>query len=251
MIIWTHPCFGGLNMSEMLRLRMRSLLAAEDVLETFQYRGAHFLCQTPSLNDLNSDLLASEHRSTMSLENLEVHVPHRTPHITQAPISSYLYTLRHVKPDHITYQWAVNTLHALIALHDIAPASDEHQATIITLVNRFRLASQALLKSEQGKKLFKYDKLYLWLWEQLPQSQISLEDFIKQLYQLDNSGTLDTFQFNLIRDLRRAYQYVLNLSPKKSGHANASPKKLEHYPLDDSDHLLMMQELPTSIPIRS
>ncbi|MCK8639475.1 hypothetical protein M1L59_01890 [Acinetobacter schindleri] len=238
-------------MSEILRLRMRSLLAAEDVLETFQYMGAHFLCQTPSLNDLNSDLLASEHRSTMSLENLEVHVPHRIPHITQAPISSYLYTLRHVKPDHITYQWAVNTLHALIALHDIDPASDEHQATIITLVNRFRLASQALLKSEQGKKLLKYDKLYLWLWEQLPQSQISLEDFIKQLYQLEHSGTLDTFQFNLIRDLRRAYQYVLNLSPKKSGHANASPKKLEHYPLDDSDHLLMMQELPTSIPIRS
>lgn len=238
-------------MSEMMRLKMRSLLVAEDVLETFRYMGAHFLCQTPSIEDLNVDLLAYTDRHTMSLENLEVHLPHRAPHLTQAPISSYLYALRHLKTDHIAYQWAVNTMHALIALHHIAYAADEHQATIIILVTRFRLASQALFKSEQGKKFSKYDKLYLWLWDQLPQAQISLENFIQQLSALEHSGSLTTFQFNLIRDLRRAYQYVLNASPKKAGHSNSVQKKLEHYPLDDSDHLLMVQELPTSSTIRS
>ena len=85
----------------------------------------------------------------------------------------------------------------------------------------------------------------------MPQAQISLEDFIQQLSALEHSGTLTTFQFNLIRDLRRAYQYVLNASPKKAGHSNSVQKKLEHYPLDDSDHLLMVQELPTSSTTRS
>lgn len=235
-------------MNEMLRWRMRSLLVAEDVLETFQYMGAHFFCHPPSIHGLNPDILTSANCDGRSLEHLDVL---RAPHLTQAPISSYLYALRHVKADHIAYQWAVNTLHALIALHRISATSNEHKATIITLVTRLRLASQALFKSEQEKKLSKYDKLYLWLWEQLPQSQISLEDFIQQLYQLEHSGTLITFQFHLIRDLRRAYQYVLNSSPKKAGHSNSSPKKLEHYPLDDSDRLLIVQELPTSTPIRS
>lgn len=241
-------------MSEMMRLKMRSLLGAEDVLETFRYMGAHFLCQMPSIEDLNSDLLAplsAAHRENVSLQDLKEHLPHRAPHLTQAPISSYLYTLRHLKTDHIAYQWAVNTLHALIALHRIGHASDEHQATIIILVTRLRLASQALFKSEQGKKLSKYDKLYLWLWEQLPQAQIRLEDFIQQLSALEHSGSLTTFQFNLIRDLRRAYQYVLNASPKKAGHTHSVQKKLKLYPLDDSDHLLMLQELPTSSTTRS
>ncbi|WP_216937794.1 hypothetical protein [Acinetobacter sp. BY484] len=241
-------------MSKIRRSKMRWLLNAEDVLETFQYMGAHFLCQIPSIEDLNSDLLAplsSAHRDSVSLQHLKEHMPHRTPHITQAPISSYLYALRNVKPDHITYQWAINTLHALVTLHHIGSTPDEHKATIIILVTRLRLASQALFKSEQGKKLSKYDRLYLWLWEQLPQVQMKLEDFVQQLDQLEHSGSLTTFQFNLIRDLRRAYQYVLNGSPKKAGHAHASQKKLEHYPLDESNSILVVQELPTSTPIRS
>ena len=154
-------------MSETMRLKMRSLLGAEDVQDSFQYMGAHFLCQMPSIEDLDTELLASllpsVHCDSVSLQHLKEHLPHQTPHLTQAPISSYLYTLKDVKSDHIAYSWAVNTIHALIALHHIAYAADEHQATIIILVTRFRLASQALFKSEQGKKLSKYDKLYLWL----------------------------------------------------------------------------------------
>src|SRR5690606_21751283 len=113
------------------------------------------------------------------------------------------------------------------------------------------LASQALHKAEQNGKLFKYDKLYLWVWEQLPQTSTSLEAFFQQLCELEQSSTLDTFQFNLIQDIRRAYSYVLNLAPKKSGHHNSSQRRLEQYALNESDGLFVIQELPTSEQIRS
>ncbi|TCB50942.1 hypothetical protein E0H80_06115 [Acinetobacter sp. ANC 4779] len=229
---------------------MKNLLASENVLETFQYVGAYFLSQTPLLDGLR--LLQPDSDSGPSLEILELHLPRPKPHLTKQPISSYLYCLKDLKSDHPAYQWGVNTLFALTILNNIRVAVlSDHQSTILTLVNRFRLASQALIKSEQHKKLSKYDRLYLWLWEQLPQFNTSLGAFLQQLCDLEQSGKLTTFQFNLIRDIRRAYSYVLNQASKKSGHDNATHKRFEQYAVDDSDSLVVIQELPTSEQVRS
>lgn len=229
---------------------MAKLLTSEQVSESFHYLGRHFLSQMPSLDDLSPLLPRSG--NYLSLEIIEIHLPKQKPHLTQQPISSYLYCLKQLNPDHPAYQWGINTVFALSILSSISvSASSDHQTTITTLVSRFRLASQALIKAQQGKKLSKYEKLYLWLWEQLPQSNISLEAFIQQLCQLEQSGSLLPFQFNLIRDIRRAYSYVLNLASKKSGHHNSTHKRFEQYALDDSDSLLVIQELPTSEQIRS
>lgn len=237
-------------MHKSLRSTMVRLLASEKTLENFQYLGAHFLCQTPLLDGLR--LLQPYSGADPSLDILEIHLPKQKPHLTQQPISSYLYCLKYLKSDHPAYQWGVNTIFALGILSSIGPsASSDHQTTITTLVSRFRLASQALIKSQQDRKLSKYEKLYLWLWEQLPQSPTSLKTFIQQLCQLEQSGNLTTFQFNLIRDIRRAYSYVLNLASKKQGHHNSTHKRFEQYPLEDSDSLLILQELPTSEQVRS
>jgi len=237
-------------MHDLLRSIMARLLYSEKVLETFKYVGAHFLCQKPLLDDLR--LLQPYSGQCLSLEILEIHLPKQKPHLTQQPISSYLYCLKDLKSEHPAYQWGINTVFALSILSDISPSvSSDHQATITTLVSRFRLASQALIKAQQGKKLSKYEKLYLWLWDQLPQSNTSLEAFIQQLYELEQSGSLTTFQFNLIRDIRRAYNYVLNSASKKPGHRNSTLKRLEQYPLEDSDSIIIIQELATSEQIRS
>ena len=231
---------------------MAKLLASEKRSETFQSMGAHLLCQTPSLNGLNLGPPYSESSHPTSLDRLDTHLAIPRPHLTKQPISSYLYYLKEVASDHIAYSWGINTVFALVILNNINPSvSADHQNTILTLVNRFRLATQALIKAEHHKKLSQYDKLYLWLWEQLPAESTSLVAFIQRLTELEKSGSLTTFQFNLIRDIRRAYSYVLHSSPKKLGHQNSTQKRFEHYALEDSDMLLVVQELPSSTPIRS
>ncbi len=134
-------------MHKSLRSTMVRLLACEKTLENFQYLGAHFLCQTPLLDGLR--LLQPYSGADPSLDILEIHLPKQKPHLTQQPISSYLYCLKYLKSDHPAYQWGVNTIFALGILSSIGPsASSDHQTTITTLVSRFRLASQALIKSQ-------------------------------------------------------------------------------------------------------
>ena len=237
-------------MPESVQTILTRLLALEDAPQVFHDFGCHMLGQIPSLEGLQS--LLPDTNAPFALENAEIHFPDQKPHLTRQPISSYLYYLKQFSPETQAYQWGINTLVACCILISINPsAATEHQATITTLVNRFRLASQALHKAEQNGKLFKYDKLYLWLWEQLPQIPTSLEAFVQQLCELEQSSALDTFQFNLIQEIRRAYSYVLNLAPKKSGHHHSNQRRLEQYALDESDSLLVIQELPTSEQIRS
>lgn len=237
-------------MHDSLQSIMLKLLTSEKTLEPFQYLSAHFLCQTPLLEDLKS--LHPYFDPSLSLELPEMSLPQQKPHPTQQPISSYLYCLKGLKSDHLAYLWGINIVFALSILSSISSTtSSDHQTTITTLASRFRLASQALIRSYQNKKLSKYEKLYVWLWDQLPQSPTSLKAFVQQLCDLEQSGKLTTFQFNLIRDIRRAYSYVLNLTAKKQGHHNSSHKRFEQYSLEDSDSLLVLQELSTSEQVRS
>lgn len=237
-------------MHDSLQSIMVRLFGSEKTLEAFQYLGAHFLSETPLLEDLKS--LHPYFDQSLSLEKLVIHLSQQKPHPTQQPISSYLYCLKDLNSDHPAYLWGINTVFALSTLSSINPTtSSNHQTTITTLASRFRLASLALIKAQQNKKLSKYEKLYVWLWDQLPQSSTSLKAFVQQLCDLEQSGKLTTFQFNLIRDIRRAYSYVLNLTAKKQGHHNSSHKRFEQYSLEDSDSLLILQELSTSKQVRS
>lgn len=147
------------------------------------------------------------------------------PSVSKHPICAYLYSVdQHEYP--IIQRWAVHNLHAACILKAIPnPTEKDHQTTIIRVFNRFRLANEAYAASQQGKQLNRYQQEYLWLWEQLPSHEITLADFVKSLRELENDSKLNRFQYLLLLDIRRFYDYVLALKPKK--HYSAPPKHID------------------------
>ncbi|MFX1825460.1 hypothetical protein [Acinetobacter sp. AS5] len=147
------------------------------------------------------------------------------PSVSKHPICAYLYSVdQHEYP--IIQRWAVHNLHAACILKAIPnPTEKDHQTTIIRVFNRFRLANEAYAASQQGKQLNRYQQEYLWLWEQLPSHEITLADFVKSLRELENDSKLNRFQYLLLLDIRRFYDYVLALKPKK--HYLAPPKHID------------------------
>ena len=147
------------------------------------------------------------------------------PSVSKHPICAYLYSVdQHEDP--IIQRWAVHNLHAACILKAIPnPTEKDHQTTIIRVFNRFRLANEAYAASQQGKQLNRYQQEYLWLWEQLPSHEITLADFVKSLRELENDSKLNRFQYLLLLDIRRFYDYVLALKPKK--HYSAPPKHID------------------------
>ena len=145
--------------------------------------------------------------------------------MSKHPICAYLYSVdQHEYP--IIQRWAVHNLHAACILKAIPnPTEKDHQTTIIRVFNRFRLANEAYAASQQGKQLNRYQQEYLWLWEQLPSHEITLADFVKSLRELENDSKLNRFQYLLLLDIRRFYDYVLALKPKK--HYSAPPKHID------------------------
>lgn len=147
------------------------------------------------------------------------------PSVSKHPICAYLYSVdQHEYP--VIQRWAVHNLHAACILKSIPnPTEKDHQTTIIRVFNRFRLANEAYAASQQGKQLNRYQQEYLWLWEQLPSHEITLADFVKSLRELENDSKLNRFQYLLLLDIRRFYDYVLALKPKK--HYSAAPKHID------------------------
>ncbi|WP_441368357.1 hypothetical protein [Acinetobacter lwoffii] len=147
------------------------------------------------------------------------------PSVSKHPICAYLYSVdQHEYP--IIQRWAVHNLHAACILKAIPnPTEKDHQTTIIRVFNRFRLANEAYAASQQGKQLNRYQQEYLWLWEQLPSHEITLADFVKSLRELENDSKLNRFQYLLLLDIRRFYDYVLALKSKK--HYSAPPKHID------------------------
>ena len=147
------------------------------------------------------------------------------PSVSKHPICAYLYSVdQHEYP--VIQRWAVHNLHAACILKAIPnPTEKDHQTTIIRVFNRFRLANEAYAASQQGKQLNRYQQEYLWLWEQLPSHEITLADFVKSLRELENDSKLNRFQYLLLLDIRRFYDYVLALKPKK--HYSAPPKHID------------------------
>ncbi len=59
--------------------------------------------------------------------------------------------------------------------------------------------------------------------------RLPLADFVKSLRELETNSNLNRFQYLLLLDIRRFYDYVLALKPKK--HYSAPPKHIDepHY----------------------
>ena len=92
----------------------------------------------------------------------------------------------------------------------------DHQTTIIKVLDRFRLANEAYAALQLGNQLNKYQQEYLWLWQQLPSDKTPLADLVKYLRLLEANHQLNRFQYLLLLDIRRFYDYVLALKPKKN-----------------------------------
>ena len=164
--------------------------------------------------------------------------------VAKHPICAYLYSVDQHEYA-VIQRWAVNNLHAACILKSIPNKGEkDHQNTIIKVLDRFRLANEAYAVSRQGQQLSKYQQEYLWLWNQLPSHEIPLAQFVKNLRELENDTKLNRFQYLLLLDIRRFYDYVLALKPKKN--YSAPPKQINepHY-LDEYDAILChLQDIP-------
>ena len=99
------------------------------------------------------------------------------------------------------------------------------------------LANEAYAAFQQGKKLSKYQHEYLWLWQQLPQDEIKLNEFVEYLRRLETNPQLTRFQYLLLLDLRRFYDYVLAQKPKKNSSSSIKHVDEPHY-LDEHGAIL-------------
>ena len=161
----------------------------------------------------------------------------RPSSVSKHPICAYLYSVDQHEYA-VIQRWAVNNLHAACILKSIPNKGEkDHQNTIIKVLDRFRLANEAYAVSRQGQQLSKYQQEYLWLWNQLPSHEIPLAQFVKNLRELENDFKLNRFQYLLLLDIRRFYEYVLALKPKKN--YSAPPKHIDdpHY-LDEHSAIL-------------
>lgn len=161
----------------------------------------------------------------------------RPSSVSKHPICAYLYSVDQHEYA-VIQRWAVNNLHAACILKSIPNKGEkDHQNTIIKVLDRFRLANEAYAVSRQGQQLRKYQQEYLWLWNQLPSHEIPLAQFVKNLRELENDFKLNRFQYLLLLDIRRFYEYVLALKPKKN--YSAPPKHIDdpHY-LDEHSAIL-------------
>lgn len=140
----------------------------------------------------------------------------RPSSVSKHPICAYLYSVDQHEYA-VIQRWAVNNLHAACILKSIPNRGEkDHQNTIIKVLDRFRLANEAYAVSRQGQQLSKYQQEYLWLWNQLPSHEIPLAQFVKNLRELENDSKLNRFQYLLLLDIRRFYDYILSLKPKKN-----------------------------------
>ncbi len=128
----------------------------------------------------------------------------------------YLFSTTALTSILVIQRWAVHNLHAACILKSIPNAGKkDHRTTIIKVLDRFRLANEAYAALQLGNQLNKYQQEYLWLWQQLPSDETLLADLVKYLRLLEANPQLNRFQYLLLLDIRRFYDYVLALKPKK------------------------------------
>ncbi|AVH14344.1 hypothetical protein [Acinetobacter indicus] len=165
--------------------------------------------------------------------------------VSAHPICSYIYSTQQHSQHSVIRQWAVHNLHAACILKSIPNKGEkDHQTTIIKVLDRFRLANEAYAASQEDKQLSKSQHHYLWLWQQLPQDEISLDTFLKELRRLEANPQLTRFQYLLVLDIRRFYDYIFALKPKKN--YSAPPRHIDepHY-LDEHGAILRCsQDIP-------
>ncbi|WP_180027713.1 hypothetical protein [Acinetobacter sp. YH16032] len=167
------------------------------------------------------------------------------PSVSQHPICAYLYSVKQHLQHSVIQQWAIHNLHAACILKSIQnKGNKDHQTTIIKVLDRFRLANEAYDASQQVKPLSKSQRQYLWLWQQLPEDEIRLYEFVQYLRRLETNPQLTRFQYLLLLDLRRFYDYVLALKPKKNNSPSVKHVNEPHY-LDEQGAILCHpQDMP-------
>ena len=171
---------------------------------------------------LNRTVDIPELKQLLKLDN-EIEQNHQSlflpapPSVSAHPICAYIYSVQQHSQHSVIQRWSVHNLHAVCILKSIPNSGKkDHQTTIIKVLDRFRLANEAYAASQQATQLSKSQQKYLWLWQQLPSDKTPLAEFVKSLRSLETNSNLNRFQYLLILDLRRFYDYVLALKPKKN-----------------------------------
>lgn len=213
---------------------IQRLLEQEFIHDHYAEILEQYLNRTVDIPELKQ-LLKLDNEIEQNHPSLFLHAP---PSVSAHPVCAYIYSAQQHSQHSVIQQWAVHNLHAACILKSIPNAAKkDHQTTIIKVLDRFRLANEAYAASQQEKQLSKSQHHYLWLWQQLPQDEISLDTFVKELRRLEANPQLTRFQYLLILDIRRFYDYVMALKPKKN--SSSSIKHVDQpYYLDDHEAIL-------------
>ena len=220
---------------------IQRLLEQEFIQDHYAEVLEQYLNRTVDIPELKQ-LLKLDNKIEQNHRSLFLHAP---PSVSAHPICAYIYSVQQHSQHSVIQRWAVHNLHAACILKSIPNSGKkDHQTTIIKVLDRFRLANEAYAASQQKTQLSKYQQEYLWLWQQLPCDEKPLADLVKDLRLLEANPQLNRFQHLLLLDIRRFYDYVLALKPKKN--YSAPPKHIDepHY-LDEHGAILCCpQDIP-------
>lgn len=220
---------------------IQHLLEQEFIHDHYAEVLEQYLNRTVDIPELKQ-LLKLDNKIEQNQRSLFLHAP---PSVSAHPICAYIYSVQQHSQHSVIQRWAVHNLHAACILKSIPNAGKkDHQTTIIKVLDRFRLSNEAYAASQQKTQLSKYQQEYLWLWQQLPCDEKPLADLVKDLRLLEANPQLNRFQHLLLLDIRRFYDYVLALKPKKN--YSAPPKHIDepHY-LDEHGAILCCpQDIP-------
>ncbi|MHA3056598.1 hypothetical protein ACX1NT_01550 [Acinetobacter sp. ANC 5584] len=199
------------------------------------------------LQGLNLDLLDFDLPVKNTISKPAVLISSRKNKVTEAPVTWYVNsTAQLAESEENALIWNILVLKAaiyLIALPDIKPElfkenHTEHFNTVKRLFQRFRTANRVL----NTHKTYENTPEYMLLWEKhLQNPRQSLNDFVKNLNDLNSQTPDNPFEQNLLNDIRVTFTYVLK---NKAKIAKASIEtKLQHDFLDEDELIVESSEI--------
>ena len=201
------------------------------------------------LYGLNLDLFNFDLQENVTTLKLRPLVSSRKNKVLEAPITWYVNSIAQLEhPERNILIWNILVLKAaiyLIALPDLYPKLyqnkenfSEHLNTIKRLFQRFRAANRIL----NPNKKYKNTEKYMNLWNHyLNDPTLSLEEFVEFLKDHDNQNDTNTFENNLLNDLRVTFTYVLKNKAKIT--KVSTETKLQHQFLDEDELILESSEV--------
>lgn len=200
------------------------------------------------LEGLSLDLIDFDVQPNSEITRPVALVSSRKNTVSSAPVTWYVNSIAQLAESETNASlWNLLILKAaiyLIALPDLKPElfqqhHTEHFNTVKRLFQRFRAANRVLNNPD---KKYQNTPEYMQLWQQhLQNPRQSLNDFVKNLNNLNIQTPDNHFEQNLLNDIRVTFTYVLK---NKAKIAKASIEtKLQHDFLDEDELIVESSEI--------